>query len=101
MMMAGAFVGWQPVVVGFFASAFVGLFFAFALCVIKRRILRGREMLPFGPSLAVSVVLVTLCWPAIGPRLALAFFAPFMVVTLAIGGAVAFLIVCLLLRLIG
>jgi leader peptidase (prepilin peptidase) / N-methyltransferase len=101
MMMAGAFVGWQPVVVAFFASAFVGLFFAFLLCLIKRRILRGREMLPFGPSLALSVVLVTLSWPAIGARLQLAFFAPFMVVSLSVAGVVAFLIVCLLLRLLG
>jgi leader peptidase (prepilin peptidase)/N-methyltransferase len=57
MMMAGSFVGWQVIVVAFPAGVFAALFVA-----IGQWILRGKEMLPFGPSLAIGVMLTLLCW---------------------------------------
>ena len=69
MMMAGAFIGWQPVVVGFFIGVFVGLFFG-----IIQWLFRGDNMLPFGPGLAIGVVISLLCWRWIGLRFDLVFF---------------------------
>src|SRR5262245_47143271 len=57
MMMAGAFLGWQPVVVGFFIGVFVGLFFGIAQVVMT-----GDNAMPFGPSLAIGVLVAVFCW---------------------------------------
>src|SRR5438445_8845572 len=61
MMMAGSFLGWQPVVVGFFVGVFAGLVFGVAQLVLS-----GDTMMPFGPSLAVGIVVTFLCWYLIG-----------------------------------
>ncbi len=77
MMMAGSFLGWQPVVVGFFFGVFVGLFFGIAQLVF-----RGDNMLPFGPSLALGVVAAMLGWHWIAPRVQPLFFAGWLMLPL-------------------
>jgi leader peptidase (prepilin peptidase) / N-methyltransferase len=94
MMMAGAFVGWQPVVLAFFVSVGPALVFA-----IGQIILRGGESLPFGPSLAAGVVITTLCWPKLGQAVALPFFDPIALSILGIGGGVLLIAISFMLRL--
>lgn len=96
MMMAGAFVGWQPVLFAFLVGVFVGLFFA-----LGQLAMRGGQMLPFGPSLAVGVVVTVLCWPGIAPGLQPALFEPALLGMLGAAAAVALLLVSFLLRLLG
>ena len=64
MMMVGAFLGWQIVVVGFFVSVIPGLFFG-----LFQIVFRGDNSLPFGPSLAAGVLIAYEGWPWIGPYL--------------------------------
>ena len=96
MMMAGAFVGWQPILFAFLVGVFVGLFFAIVQLVVV-----GTQALPFGPSLSIGVIVTVLCWPAIGPGMQQAFFEPVLLGLLAAAAAVALLFVSFLLRLIG
>jgi leader peptidase (prepilin peptidase)/N-methyltransferase len=69
MMMAGAFLGWQPVVVAFF----VGVFLALPVGIIGLLVWKDNS-LPFGPSLAAGVVITWLAWERIGPHFQLLFF---------------------------
>jgi leader peptidase (prepilin peptidase)/N-methyltransferase len=98
MMMAGSFVGWQPVVVAFFAAVFPALFFGVA------QVLRGKgQALPFGPSLAAGVVLTLLGWRWLltrSPALQELFFDPLVLLILGGGGALALLVTSFLLRLL-
>jgi leader peptidase (prepilin peptidase)/N-methyltransferase len=95
MMMAGAFVGWQVVVVGFFAAVFPGL--VFGIITLMRR---GNQHLPFGPSLAAGVLMALLAWPWLARDLRLLFFEPLFLGLVGGGGAVMFLALCFLLRLV-
>jgi leader peptidase (prepilin peptidase)/N-methyltransferase len=95
MMMAGAFVGWQPVLTSFFLAIFPGLFFGLA-----QLLLRGNQALPFGPSLAGGVVLTLLLWPVLGPRLAPLYFDPWLMGGLGIAGAFLLLFLAFLMRLV-
>jgi leader peptidase (prepilin peptidase)/N-methyltransferase len=95
MMMAGAFVGWQIVIVAFFLSAFPAL-----LIGIGQIILRGSQMIPFGPSLALGTLGTLYGWRWIGPYLQDFFFDSTVMLVLGIAGAVALLLVSFLLRLI-
>src|SRR5262245_19181940 len=52
MMMAGAFLGWQPVIVAFFLGTFPALLFG-----IGQLIFRRGNALPFGPGLAIGVMM--------------------------------------------
>lgn len=67
LMMAGAFLGWQPIALALFAGAFLSIFI-----VVPQRIweaIRGRpagEPLPFGPGLAAGIVACWLGWPWLG-----------------------------------
>jgi leader peptidase (prepilin peptidase)/N-methyltransferase len=70
MMMAGAFLGWQPVVVAFFLSAAPALVFAIVQAVVHRD-----NSLPFGPSLATAIVATWLLWDWIGPPLQIFLFS--------------------------
>jgi leader peptidase (prepilin peptidase)/N-methyltransferase len=83
MMMAGAFLGWQPVVVAFFVSALPALVFGLIRLIAKRD-----NELPYGPSLAAAVVVVWLCWRWIGPGVQVLFFWGEMLVALALVGAI-------------
>lgn len=62
MMMAGAFLGWQVVVVSFFVAALPGLLFG----IVQMIFVRDRYV-PFGPALAVGILVTLLAWQWIGP----------------------------------
>jgi leader peptidase (prepilin peptidase)/N-methyltransferase len=80
MMMAGAFLGWQAVVLAFFVSVIPALFFG-----IVQFAFRGDNSLPFGPSLAAGVLITWLGWHWIGPPMQVLFFNGPLVLGLAIG----------------
>jgi leader peptidase (prepilin peptidase)/N-methyltransferase len=61
MMMAGSFVGWQPVVMSFFIATFPAL-----LLGVLQLLRKGDQALPFGPPLALGVVLTLYLWPQVG-----------------------------------
>jgi leader peptidase (prepilin peptidase)/N-methyltransferase len=82
MMMAGAFLGWQPVVVAFFLGALVTLGFAIAQLVIYRD-----NTLPFGPGLAAGIVITWLCWRWIGPAAQLLLFNGWLMLGALVFGA--------------
>jgi len=69
MMMAGAFIGWQPTLVAFLIGAVVSLIFTAPFVMI-----RGRSSLPFGPGLAAGVAITMLAWDSIGPVLQVLLF---------------------------
>ena len=89
MMMAGSFVGWQPVLLSCFVAAFPGLLFGLA-----QLLRRGNRPLPFGPSLALGVVLTLWLWPFLGDSdaLRLVFFDP-LFLGIIVGGGTVFLLV--------
>ncbi len=95
MMMAGAFVGWQPVLLAFFVSAFPALFFGAVQLVRK-----GDQRLPFGPSLAAGVLLTVFFWPSLGSHFWVLFSEPLFLLLMAGVGATLLLVVGLLLRLL-
>jgi leader peptidase (prepilin peptidase)/N-methyltransferase len=69
MMLAGSFLGWQPVVMAFF----VGTFAALPLGLLLR--FRSNEAyLPFGPGLALGVMVTLYWWPWMGPAVFPFFF---------------------------
>jgi leader peptidase (prepilin peptidase)/N-methyltransferase len=83
MMMAGAFLGWQPVVMAFFVAAFPGLVIG-----VTRVIVVGDHALPFGPSLVLGIIITWLGWHWIGPYIQVVFFNGPFVLSLAVGCAV-------------
>jgi leader peptidase (prepilin peptidase)/N-methyltransferase len=95
MMMAGSFVGWQPVLFGFFAAILPALVFAFVQVVRK-----GDEPIPFGPSLGIGVLLVLFNWPAIAAWCRPLIFDATVMGSLFGLGAVFLLVTAFLLRLI-
>ncbi len=95
MMMGGAFLGWQPVVVAFFVGVFVGLIFG-----IGQLFLRGDNMLPFGPALAVGLVATSLAWHWIGPQFHMLFFNAPVLFFLGAGTAVLMLVASYVLRVL-
>lgn len=95
MMMAGAFLGWQAVLLAFFAGVFPGLFFGLA-----RMAVGGTRELPFGPSLAMGTMIVAVWWPEIGPRFQAIFFDPVVVVALSIFCGMLMLVAAYVLRLL-
>ena len=103
MMMAGAFVGWQPIVAGFFIGVFAALFVGVAQLLRK-----GDHPLAFGPALAIGVLAAVLLWnPLAGGRDA-PLFVLFSVLYhlwwlgpgIIVGGALILLTCAFLLRLI-
>jgi leader peptidase (prepilin peptidase)/N-methyltransferase len=95
MMMAGAFIGWQPVVLAFFASVFPALLFA-----VVHLFRKGEQPLPFGPPLSLGVVITLLAWPVIAPRVKELFFDPiFLLIVVVMGGIILF-VTAFLLRLL-
>jgi leader peptidase (prepilin peptidase) / N-methyltransferase len=116
MMMAGAFLGWQPVVIAFFVSVFPALLFGVAWHIIQRK---KRPMppppnevdneknlpqqaepvpFPFGPSLALGTLLTLFGWRWIGPHFQILFFQPIMLLTIAGMGAFFLLLTSFLMR---
>jgi leader peptidase (prepilin peptidase)/N-methyltransferase len=78
MMMAGSFLGWQGVVVAFFMAIVPGLLMGLAQIAG-----RGGNAMPFGPALAIGVMLTSLGWDEIGPRLQPIFFDGVIVSSMA------------------
>ncbi|GIW78326.1 MAG: hypothetical protein KatS3mg105_0133 [Gemmatales bacterium] len=93
MMMAGAFLGWQVVIVSFFVSAFPGLVFAVAQLMI-----RGDRRLPFGPALSLGIVTTFLGWPWIGRAVQPLFFNATLLTILLISGFFLMILSGLLIR---
>lgn len=88
MMMAGAFLGWQPIIVAFLLGAVVSLIFA-----VPRLIARGENTLPFGPGLAVGILITWLGWHWIGAQLQSLFFhATFLAILGGLSAVVLFLL---------
>jgi leader peptidase (prepilin peptidase)/N-methyltransferase len=94
MMMAGAFIGWQPVVVAFFMGVFPALLFG-----IYHLISRGNQELPFGPSLAIGIVVTLLGWQWIAARLGSLPFELPVIVFLGSAAVVFLFIAALFLRI--
>jgi leader peptidase (prepilin peptidase)/N-methyltransferase len=94
MMMAGAFLGWQPVVVAFFVSVVPAL-----LIGVTQWLFRGGQELAFGPSLSLGIVLTMLGWQWLSPPLALYFFDGVLLLILVPAGAFLILVVSFLMRL--
>lgn len=97
MMMAGAFVGWQPVVLSCFVAAFPGLLFG-----IIQLMRRGNQPLPFGPALALGVILTLWLWPTLSESDALrwVFFSPGFLGAVSGGGVVFLLLAGMLFRFV-
>jgi leader peptidase (prepilin peptidase)/N-methyltransferase len=85
LMMAGAFLGWQIAVF----ALFVGALAAIVLKILSMVLLPSRSTaeapadaprqgdsreLPFGPGLALGIVITWFAWPWLGPRVQFAFF---------------------------
>jgi leader peptidase (prepilin peptidase)/N-methyltransferase len=95
MMMAGAFIGWQPVVAAFFIGVFIGLFFG-----IGQMLLRGDNSLPFGPSLALGTMVTLLSWRWLGPHFHTLFFNGPFLAGIAVAGCVLMLVASYILRIL-
>jgi leader peptidase (prepilin peptidase)/N-methyltransferase len=95
MMMAGAFVGWQPVLLAFFVAVFPALVFG-----LVQILFRGGQAMPFGPPLALGTLLTLWSWPALGGHFLPLFRNPEFLLLLAGLGAVFLFLAAFLLRLI-
>ena len=78
MMMAGAFLGWQPILVAFFMAVLPGVVIGLSQAALK-----GHTTLPFGPALAIGVMFTCLGWRTIGPQVQLFFFDGTLILALA------------------
>jgi leader peptidase (prepilin peptidase)/N-methyltransferase len=94
MMMAGAFLGWQPVVIAFFVSVFPALVIG-----VTQLLFRGKQELAFGPSLSVGIMITMLCWRWIGGALYPIFFDGTMLLILGVAAAIFLLIASFVIRL--
>ncbi|MGE3805287.1 MAG: A24 family peptidase [Gemmataceae bacterium] len=92
MMMSGAFLGWQPTIVAFFVSVFPGLFVGIG------QKFKGDDKLPFGPSLAIGVMLTIYGWPWLAPRVQPLFFNGNLVALVVITGSAMMLIAGFIIR---
>jgi leader peptidase (prepilin peptidase)/N-methyltransferase len=95
MMMAGAFLGWQIVVVAFFVSVFPALFVGIFQIVVRRD-----SSLPFGPSLGVGILTTMLCWKWIAPTVQLLFFWDLLLIAIILVAAAFMILTSFLLRAI-
>ena len=94
MMMAGAFLGWQPVVIAFFVSVFPALFMG-----VVQLAVRGDQELAFGPSLSLGVLITMLAWRWVGPGVSALFFDLTLVSLLVVAGAGFLFVISFVLRL--
>ncbi len=85
LMMAGAFLGWQIVVLSLFVGSFASLLLKLLESVVRPAApsppsgtpVTGppdANELPFGPGLAIGVIVTWFAWPWIGPRVQFPFF---------------------------
>jgi leader peptidase (prepilin peptidase)/N-methyltransferase len=95
MMMAGCFLGWQPVVAAFFVSVLPALVVGLFQIIIYKD-----NSLPFGPSLAAGVIITMLCWRWIGEYLQFFFFTWWLILIVCIVCALFMLASSYFLRLL-
>ncbi len=95
MMMAGAFLGWQPIAIAFFVSVFPALVLG-----VGYMIFRGSQALPFGPPLALGILLTLFGWRWIGPPFQFLFFDKTMLMVMGVAGGVFLLIGSFVCRLL-
>jgi leader peptidase (prepilin peptidase)/N-methyltransferase len=95
MMMAGAFLGWQVVLIAFFVSVFPALVFG-----VGQLFFRGEASLPFGPSLSAGVLTTMLCWRWIGPKFLPILFDPVLMGVMVLALPVMLFVVSFALRLL-
>jgi leader peptidase (prepilin peptidase)/N-methyltransferase len=95
MMMAGSFVGWQPVVMSFLIATFPAL-----LLGMLQLLRKGDQALPFGPPLALGVLLTLFLWPAIGGYIQPIVFEGWFLAMLGGMGAACLLFMAFVLRLL-
>ena len=96
MMMAGAFIGWQPIILSFFIGVFIALIFG-----VAQLVMRGNQMMPFGPSLAAGVLVTMLAWQRIGPqRFDVVFFDERIMLMLLVAGGILLLVISFAVRLL-
>jgi leader peptidase (prepilin peptidase) / N-methyltransferase len=97
MMMAGAFLGWQPTLLAFFVGVFVALFFG-----VVQLIRKGDQALAFAPALAVGVMITLLIWPTVSrnPNVFLLFSEAWLLGGVVAVGGVLFLAASFMLRLV-
>jgi len=77
LMMAGAFLGWQPIAIAFFVGAVVLLPIVLLLrlaSLIRRAPPSEDPAIPFGPGIAAGIVIVWLGWPLFGELVQTVFF---------------------------
>ncbi|MBI1831151.1 MAG: prepilin peptidase [Planctomycetes bacterium] len=95
MMMVGAFLGWQVVVVSFFLSTIPGLFIGMMQYVVK-----NDGSLPYGPSLSISVMATCLAWQPIGDALRPALFSTDLIIASLIVGTFMLLFMSFTMRIL-
>jgi leader peptidase (prepilin peptidase) / N-methyltransferase len=93
MMMAGAFLGWQAVVVAFILGIFIGLSIGIGQLVLGRG-----NMMPFGPPLAAGALVSCLAWPWLGPAFQPILFSGFMLTFLVSFFTIGMFIACVIIR---
>ena len=69
MMLGGAFLGWQPILVAFFVGAAAAIPLG-----LGWRIVKGDRHFPFGPGLALGIMITVYAWPRLGPGVFVFFF---------------------------
>lgn len=75
LMLAGAFFGWQIAVLSLFVGAFAALLLKIPLLILGAvRKSAVEHELPFGPGLALGVVITWATWPWLGRSVQFAFF---------------------------
>ncbi len=95
MMMAGAFLGWQPVVMAFFVSVAPAL-----LAAGFQLVFRKDNSLPFGPHLALGVMITCLGWQWLGMPWQLLFFWGEMLLGMCVVLAVVMFVLAFAMRLL-
>ncbi|MCC7087023.1 MAG: prepilin peptidase [Pirellulales bacterium] len=91
MAMIGAFLGWQAVVICFFVAAIL----AFVVAGVQW-LMRGENMIPYGPFLCLGALLLILFWPPIWNL-----FGPYYEVPWLIPSVLGLSLPCLALLLYG
>jgi leader peptidase (prepilin peptidase)/N-methyltransferase len=95
MMMAGAFLGWQAILLAFFVAVFPGLILGLAQLAI-----RGHQALPFGPPLCIGVLVTLWTWPVLGDQFQPLLMSAEILGILAIFGGIFLLAAGFVLRLV-